>query len=394
MLDITKRNFFKFVSLFSTQLFLSNKAFSTSSEIYLDSVTSGLLFPSNVAGKMTSLHDYMSTEELNDANSDNPQLDHSEALKRALKSTSFLYLPAVKGAYRFKDIELPDGVWLVGNAKLPYVGDKSSKIIGCGSAIIMSEGGGCIFSFNNNVTLFGLVLYGNEQLNADGVTFANQKVGKLSNLRFLYCGFYGFRIAIGNRNKYIKVDVNNCIVSANKVGVYNIIDSKVFGGSVNGNTADGILLNTGANDNTFLNVKVEWNGGNNFKFVKSVNNIISSCISDRAGQYGILLHSSQVVIDSSVFRRNSAKITNDEKSGHILLTGNKTSALIRSIKTVIGRNDDKTGKISPKYGVMCQGESSEMKLIISDSDLTGVTGRSFNFIVRPDVFKDTNNIIK
>jgi hypothetical protein len=393
MLDITKRNLLKLMSLFSTQLLLPNEVFSATKKD-VSQITSAQLFPTNIAGKMTSLHDYMSAEELEDANSDNPHLDHSEALRRALKNTSFVYLPAVKGAYRFKDVELTDGVWLIGNAKLPYMGDQPSKLIGCGSAIIMSEGGQCIFKFNNNVTLFGLALYGNEQFDSDGVTFADQKVGKLSNLRFLYCGLYGFRVAIGNRNKYIKADVNNCVISANKVGVYNVVDSKVFGGSINGNTADGILLNTGANDNTFLNVKVEWNGGNNFKFTKSVNNIISSCISDRAGQYGILLNSSQVVIDSSVFRRNSAKITNDDKSAHILLTGNKTSALIRSIKTVIGRNDDKSGKISTKYGVICQGESSDIKLIISDSDLTGVTGSSFNFSIKPDTFKNINNITK
>ena len=393
MLDITKRNFLKFVSLLSTQLVLPNKVFSAT-ESDLDSVTSAQLFPSNIAGKMTSLHDYMSPEELEDANSNNPYRDHSAALKKALQNTSFLYLPAVKGAYRFKDVELPDGVWLIGNAKLPYMGNQSSKLIGCGSSIIMAEGGACIFKYNNNVTLFGLALYGNEKLDSDGVTFANKEVGKLSNLRFLYCGFYGFRIAIGNKNKYIKVDVNNCVISANKVGIYNIVDSKVFGGSINGNMADGILLNKGANDNTFLNVKVEWNEGSNFKFINSVNNIISSCISDRAGQYGIYLNSSQVVIDSSVFRRNSAKISNDEKSGHVLLTGERTSALIRSIKTVIGRNDDKSGKVSPKYGIVCQGESSAMKLIVSDSDLTGVTGSSFNFSVKPDIFKNTNNITK
>ncbi|HHS9506709.1 right-handed parallel beta-helix repeat-containing protein [Raoultella planticola] len=393
MLDITKRTFLKFISLFSTQLLVPTKVLSATEENFNKDI-SEQLFPSNIAGKMTSLHDYMSSEELADANSDNPQIDHSEALRKALRNTSFLYLPAVKGAYRFKDVELPDGVWLIGNAKLPYMGDQSSKLIGCGSAIIMADGGECIFKFNNNVTLFGLALYGNEQLTSDGVTLSNQKIGKISNLRFLYCGFYGFRVAIGNKNKYMKVDVNNCVISANKVGVYNIVDSKVFGGSINGNTADGVLLNAGANDNTFLNVKVEWNAGSNFKLIKSVNNIISSCISDRAGQYGILLNSSQVVIDSSVFRRNSAKISDSEKSAHIILTGNKTSALIRSIKTVVGRNDDKSGQVSPKYSVICQGDSSEMKLIISDSDLTGVTGSSFNFIVKPDVFKNTNNITK
>ncbi len=179
---------------------------------------------------MTSLHDYMSSEELADANSDNPQIDPFRSLKKSFKKYILPILTCSKGAYRLKDVELPDGVWLIGNAKLPYMGDQSSKLIGCGSAIIMADGGEYYFKFNNNVTLFGLALYGNEQLTSDGVTLSNQKIGKISNLRFLYCGFYGFRVAIGNKNKYMKVDVNNCVISANKVGVYNIVDSKVFGG--------------------------------------------------------------------------------------------------------------------------------------------------------------------
>lgn len=92
MLDITKRNFLKFVSLLSTQLVLPNKVFSAT-EGDLDSVTSAQLFPSNIAGKMTSLHDYMSPEELEDANSDNPHRDHSAALKKRCKIHLFyIYL--------------------------------------------------------------------------------------------------------------------------------------------------------------------------------------------------------------------------------------------------------------------------------------------------------------
>ncbi len=175
MLDITKELFLKFISLFSTQLLVPTKVLSATEENFNKDI-SEQLFPSNIAGKMTSLHDYMSSEELADANSDNPQIDHSEALRKALRNTSFLYLPAVKGAYRFKDVELPDGVWLIGNAKLPYMGDQSSKLIGCGSAIIMADGGECIFKFNNNVTLFGLALYGNEQLTSDESHFPTKKL--------------------------------------------------------------------------------------------------------------------------------------------------------------------------------------------------------------------------
>ncbi|HBS6038499.1 right-handed parallel beta-helix repeat-containing protein [Klebsiella aerogenes] len=389
MLGVSRRAFINRMAVAISSLSFTAKLLADGSN-----ETQQEIFPSEFASKMVSITDFMTEKELADANSKNPSLDHSDALRKALATSKMISIPAVKGYYRFKDVDLEEGVWLVGSAKLPYLPKNRQDILNCGSAIVMSEGGRSIFKFRGNVTLFGMLLYGDKVQNVDGVAFSDSKVGKISNLRFLYCGFYGFRVGIGNFIKYIKVDANNCVISSNKIGIKNIVDSKVIGGTINGNYTDGIYLGKGANDNIFTNIKVEWNKGRNFYVYKAVNNIISSSIFDRSGMQGLFALNSQVIIDSCVFRRNSAKVEDNDMSCHIYIEGEDSSILIKNIKTLIGKDDNKKGQLSPNNAITFGGENNAITAIIADSDLTGAVTSSICYLVKPAKITTSNNIVK
>ena len=75
--------------------------------------------------------------------------------------------------------------------------------------------------------------------------------------------FYNFRIGIGSLSNYIKVDVEDCNVSSNNIGIANVVDSKLILSTINANVMYGIKLSDGANDNIFSALKIEWNGENN-----------------------------------------------------------------------------------------------------------------------------------
>lgn len=388
MSSITRRALLERVSIFLPSLLLTKYAFSEE----LSENLSGI-FPKDFSGKMVSVTDYMSDEQIKDINSSSPTLDHSDALRKALSISKVVYIPAVKGFYKFKDVDLEDGVWLIGSSKLPYYPKSIKDIKGCGSAIVMTEGGRSIFKFNNNVTLFGIVLFGDNNRTIDSIVFSNPKSGKLSNLRFLYCGFYSFRVGIGSLTKYIKIDVTNCISASNNFGIRNIVDSKVIGGSINGNYSDGVFLDKGANDNIFMNVKVEWNSGRNFVFQQAINNIISASICDRAGKQGISILKSQVIIDSCVIRRNGAKLTEQDMSCHIYVEGPGTTVLIKGSKTLVGKNDDRSGILSPSHSIIFGGNDNRIKAIISDNDLSGSILTSILYKIKPIDIAMNNNIL-
>ncbi|MDP1171750.1 hypothetical protein Q6304_28805, partial [Klebsiella pneumoniae] len=76
-------------------------------------------------------------------------------------------MPPVKGYYLFQNVVLPKGTILKGESELPYVANDIKDIIGNGSAVSNFDSKCPIFKFNNHVSLKGLALYGNK--NIDGL---------------------------------------------------------------------------------------------------------------------------------------------------------------------------------------------------------------------------------
>ncbi|RRR15845.1 hypothetical protein CVV73_25910, partial [Enterobacter hormaechei] len=109
---------------------------------------------------------------------------------------------------------------------------------------------------------------------------------------------------IGSLSNYIKVDVEDCNVSSNNIGIANVVDSKLTLSTINANVMYGIKLSDGANDNIFSALKIEWNGENNLYVKNAVNNVISASILDRSGKAGIYLENSEIILNEIIIRRS------------------------------------------------------------------------------------------
>lgn len=319
----------------------------------------------NNSDGLINLKDFLTDDDWLDCNSKNPIRDHSYALVKALSSGNKIYIPPVDGYYLFKDVEIPDGSILIGNAELPYTVKQKHDITSLGSAISIYQDGNSIFKINNHVTMSGLVFFGNKKI--DGLPSATGK--KVSNVRLDKCGFYNFRTGIGSLTNYIKVDVKDCISSSNTVGIANIVDSKVVTSTINANVKHGIMLNSGANDNILSDLKIEWNGINNFYVSNAVNNILSTSILDRSGKAGLYIENSELVLQSLVIRRSGGTANLSSESTHFYI--NESNVMINGVLTKSGRNDDGSGNMSPDYTIYIENESATDSVIVSDSDLTG-----------------------
>ena len=340
--------------------------------------------------KLVSIQDFMSDYEIADANSSKPRLDHSKALIKALRISPHVYFPNVKGYYLIKDVLLPKGCWLVGYSSLPYTVENKEDILGVGAGIVLADGGKAIFKFNTNATFFGIVQYGGPSYKIDGLQVVDKSL--IGTFRAFYCGFYGFRIAIGENNKYVGVDLNSCMISSNFRGVQNILDSKIQGGTINNNHDDGVNLQEGANDNVFINIKNEWNRGSNYSAFRAKNNVITSGICDRAAFCGVKSIESTWIISGAIFRRNGSKAEESKDSSHFYMEGKDAELILNGVYTAIGQNDHKDGVVSPAYSLTTCGSSENQKLIISGCDLTGCTKRTWNNISIPAKYAISGNI--
>ncbi|HGV9263183.1 TPA: hypothetical protein ACNOIH_004878, partial [Klebsiella aerogenes] len=63
-------------------------------------------------------------------------------------------------------------------------------------------------------------------------------------------------------------------------------------------------------------------------------------------------------------------------------------------KTLIGKDDNKKGQLSPNNAITFGGENNAITAIIADSDLTGAVTSSICYLVKPAKITTSNNIVK
>jgi hypothetical protein len=329
----------------------------------------------NTLDQFLSVQKFMSPAEIADANSSNPVMDHSHAFVEAFAKSTSIYVPPVKGCYNVGDVEAPLGANIRGFSYKPYVTTANSDFYGCGSVIRKKLGAASPFRWSSRTTIEGLVFDGLDKLTS--FMLRSSGTTALGNFRAIRCGFYRFFNAIGgNPGQYIGVQISDCQIASNFRGVYNSVDSMYIGCTINANDDDGINLQTGANDNTFISCRMEWNGGNNFVAVGALNTTIIGELNDRAGKAGIaVLNRSEVFVTGVRMRRNgkNAAVGSSDNT-HFRLDGDGSVLVINGVTTKIGVDDGGGGQVSPQYSIYTGGLSINMKLIISGSDLSGSTG--------------------
>jgi hypothetical protein len=340
-----------------------------------------------------SVQDYMTDEEIADANSANPTMDVTHAFVSALAESLNVLVPPVKGAYIVDGLAFPLGANLYGYSWKPYTVSSDADLYRCGSVIRKKPSATHFIDWRSRATTEGIIFDGFDK--TVSLFRAASDVTKLGNIRAVRCGFYRNLFAIGgDTGKYIGVQLSDCQIASNFRGVYNTVDSMFNGCTINANDDDGVNLQQGANDNTFNSCRMEWNGGNNFVAVGALNNTIIGELNDRAGKAGIaVLNRSEVFVTGVRMRRNGryAAVGSADNS-HFRLEGEGSSLIINGVNTKIGADDNGGGQTSPQYSIYTGGSSANMKLIVSGSDFEGSTGTHFYPATMPTNTRIIGNI--
>ncbi|VFS69134.1 Uncharacterised protein [Raoultella terrigena] len=197
---------------------------------------------------------------------------------------------------------------MYGVCKRPYVVGNDSAFNGCGTVIRKASGKAFLFYMTGRHTFRQVNFDGREQ--SGSLTYGVSSSSQMNGSRFIECGIYRFGVGLGWSNYIATLYVQACNISGNGTGVRNLIDSRVIDSVINANKTRGVSLLTGANNNSFIGVRNEWNGQENYYAYKSVENIISGELCDRAGYAAIAaLEGGSWVIDGTVVRRSGANVT-------------------------------------------------------------------------------------
>ena len=295
--------------------------------------------------------------------------DDSAAFQNAFNSgAKKIFVPATAKYYRVKDVILPEGVELEGiGRKRVYTAPKISSIEGS-CAIVFDTSGSFLIAFSGNNKISNLNFHGVDR-SCDGFG-----PGSGGSLFFRDVGMYRFAAGFGKTSGPYGHNCRlwNCNASGNTTGIRNFRDSHFYGCEINANEGEGVNLQAGADDNTFVGCKVEWNGKSNWKLYQCVNNGILGGVTDRSGgSYGFDIRQSQLTINGTVIRRSGRD--DAVLSAHFLL-GSNVSLLLNGIITKTGADDNGGGNVTPAY-LFSVTDASSGPTVINGCDLTGfVTG--------------------
>lgn len=302
------------------------------------------------------------------------EVDVTAELKEIInKGIVKIYFPPQNGIYILAgdDITLPPGFSIFGDSKKLYNIKSSASFNNAGTVVRLSNKSDCLFKMTGNHVFYGV--------NFDGLNrqkFLMQSNGdRIRNCKFINCGFFRWKVGLGNAKYASTLSLFNCIVSSNYNGIMNIIDSVIINTIINANHKDGVRLMKGANNNTFIGVRNEWNGATNYYSSGGTQNIITGELIDRAGKNGVVACNGGSWVISGVVVKRSGRNASSESfdNAHFFIDGLKSSILLSGVKTVTGKDDDGTGNLSPQHTLII-GNNGAAKVIIGSSDLTGSVG--------------------
>lgn len=179
--------------------------------------------------------------------------------------------------------------------------------------------------------------------------------------------------SVGFDANYVSGSVlSECQIHENAIGIKNIVDSMVQSTVVNANRGDGIALESGANDNTFLGNKIEWNDGYGLQAFQAEHNVVVGGIVDRNGRAGVrLVECSHSTVVGAVLRRNGRLAEGTPEDDCHLFQAGCTGLVVTGLSTNSGPDDDGTsGYPSPAVALRSEGGTD---VTISGNDLTGST---------------------
>ncbi|MPQ99422.1 hypothetical protein GB931_16150 [Modestobacter sp. I12A-02628] len=163
--------------------------------------------------------------------------------------------------------------------------------------------------------------------------------------------------SVGYDGDYVSGTVlTGCQVHENDVGIKDVVDSMIVSCTVNANGSEGISLGAGANDNTLLGNKVEWNDGHGIDVFQALHNVVVGGVVDRNGRTGIrVVECEHTTVTGVVLRRNGRLAEDSPEDDCHLYQRDCRSFLLTGVATGAGRDDDDAGYRSPSVAVREEG---------------------------------------
>ena len=303
------------------------------------------------------------------------------ALKSAIDDgVTVLVCPPCPGVYVFgKDpVTLPQGFSFEGGSRRTYTISSNASSNNAGTVFRLFNGASAIFKLTSRHTFRRVIFDGRDK----SVRFM-QGDDQTQWCRFFDCGIHRWSIGIGNSspNGYsATLIVSGGTISSNTIGVRNVIDSLFLGTTINANEENGVELMTGANNNSFIGVRNEWNNGDNYYGYGCKRILIQGELIDRAGKRAVAAAAGAQFTLSGVAVQRSGRLATEGSvdDAHYYIEGDGSSIIETAVHTTTGANDDGSGRRSPSYILATGGSSSDGKsFIASASNLSGYTGTSW-----------------
>ncbi|MGQ9072686.1 hypothetical protein, partial [Klebsiella pneumoniae] len=315
------------------------------------------------------------------------------ALQKAIdKGVMSVVMPWRLGFYNAsQDVTIPSGFCIFAEgSKRIYTAANDAAFNNAGVVIRKAAGATGIFKMTSRHTFKDIIFDGRDKtvgmINADsqpaGVTFIN-------------CASYRWLRGFGRTSGYVgTLRAINCTANNNYDGFYNSIDSWYVNCAANANDNQGWNFQSGANNNVLVNCTPEWNLKEGVMVYGAKAISLTGDKMDRNGSAGLAIKNGGLVHLNGVrFQRNGATAAAGSSDNcHILMEGDGSTLYAAGISSVAGVDDDGGGNVSPQYGLFTTGSSTNMKIVIGDSDMSGATVSPFRSIVTAAIRKYRNNI--
>lgn len=331
-----------------------------------------------------SVYKYMTASDIS-AHRDNlgAEINVDYALQDAVDDGVMeLHFPPGKGIYVLgaSPVTLPAGFSITGVSSKPYTASSDASFNNRGTVLRLASGASSIFILTNRHRFFNIIFDGrNKSVDLMKGVGADQT----QYCRFDCCGIYRWSNGLGNSSSTgytATLQVIDCSIASNYKGVRNVIDSRFTDCTINANDNNGVELLSGANNNSFVNVRNEWNNGDNYYGYGCKRILIQGELIDRAGKRAVAAVAGAQFILSGVAVQRSGRLATEGtvEDAHYYVEGDTSSIIETAVHTTTGANDDGSGRQSPSYILATGGSSSDGKsFIASTSNLSGYTGTSW-----------------
>lgn len=337
-----------------------------------------------------SIFEFMTQTDISTIKSTTGTVDVNYALKAAVSSgVTSLIFPPVSGVYGVGSantadiVQLPRGMRLRGFSWRPYTVSGDSSFLTTGTTLRRNPGAPALFYGAQRMCFRDINFDGVAQ--SKGAFFASPNSSEQFNgTRLEGCGFYRFSVALGWGNYIATLFALRCSVSGCGDAVRNTIDSNLIGCVFNAN-ARGVNLQNGANNNSFIACRNEWNDGDNYFAFNAIENIIVGELCDRAGRGGVVAQGeASWYVSNSVVRRSGAKqAVGSDYSANFVTVDNGT-ILLSGVRTAVGEDDGGGGTLSPSFCLSTLG-AGKGTFIAGACDLRGFTQSAHNSKLEPNI---------